>query len=863
MKRRSLIKGLALLPGASVLPASWLDGLSALGAEKPSSHLERVSNEFTLLLPGEKEILEQPIRVNRIVMERASIEVLIGGVPKTIQVGESLQGWNFLTILPWHNGFPVAVLEKHVTHQGVIAFVTAEREIARIPKQIGDLSKIKPRLSGVREVKFTRPETNSPRPDTLGEYILSSNEDPSYENVAALGAEYTGWTLVSDEGVGPLKSLWLEADGTSREFGDNPISLWAPDVTGKRFEPLPLLPLPYLYAYKPGFSKRTMLGGFLPAADIGVWNPDNKVGYEVMMVLSPGPERKPMARIRATLPAGQAPVFRAIGSSGVPHVAGGFMDRYWNCTPEEFWDAALGLWQRWTNFFDQQMEVDIPDPWLLQAAKAGIVLCRCSYRGLEPTYQIGEGGYTKIPERSHALFPVAHYEFVWAQQLWNLTAQVEPYFQHYLDHYVLPNGNFVYNTQDQVEAPLNTGVFLQNSARAYDYTGDVDALRQRLPVLRRMIAFVMARRDYDKRVFPESDPRHGLIWGCSEADNGDPNDDTPDSHLYYYENSAWIWRGLKEHGRCLQRAGADHSDKALIDEGAAISEDAKQLRADVERSLRFTLDARSSELKQAGITPFSAFDTKRKPSELTSYENHRYMMDWWTADWGDAELDLGHYRHRVLAGQEVLGMNVATDGIYNVDSGTLMTSNFMEHGTLAHRIRLADYRPFLLTLYGNLCYAMDSGSRYAPEDALIPGSYAGEGDSGGWSAVINSELQPTMALRWLLCYEENDQEIVHLQKAAPKHWFETGKRIAVKNCPTRFGSISWTSEASHEKGEKGWTVAVQLAKWQAPQGQIVIHLHPPDGSRLKTASVGQVVDNSVVIPASALAESKQLSIRVT
>ncbi len=76
---------------------------------------------------------------------------------------------------------------------------------------------------------------------------------------------------------------------------------------------------------------------------------------------------------------------------------------------------------------------------------------------------------------------MAHYEFVWAHQLWNLTDEVEPYFQHYLNNYILPDGNFLYNTQDQVEAPLNVGVFLENSARAYDYRGDFDALQKRLP----------------------------------------------------------------------------------------------------------------------------------------------------------------------------------------------------------------------------------------------------------------------------------------------------------------------------------------------------------------------------------------------
>ena len=97
---------------------------------------------------------------------------------------------------------------------------------------------------------------------------------------------------------------------------------------------------------------------------------------------------------------------------------------------------------------------------------------------------------------------------------------------------------------------------------------------------------------------------------------------------------------------------------------------AASLRADVERSLNQTLNSRNSELKRESISPIFAFDTTRKPSQLSSYENHRYIMDWWTEDWGDPELDEGHFRHRSLAGLEILGMNVATDGIYGVESGS-------------------------------------------------------------------------------------------------------------------------------------------------------------------------------------------------
>jgi len=809
----------------------------------------RIPNEYTLFLPDERETLRDSPRVD--FFEGDAVKTRHGQETRLMKTGDMIGGWELVAIVPWLNGIATAVFEKHVTHRGAIAYVTTQGEIAHIPKLVGDLSKIRPRpINPPPDLSFERPAHYVPAPDRLGNYILNSNEDPSYENVAALGPELIGWTLVANEQAGPLKSLWLEADGKSRQLTDNPQGLWAPDLTGRLFDPRRLLPSEYHYEYVHGYSKRTLLGGYLPAADIGVWNPKYQVGYEVMVLLPPGRDAKPLGRVRAMRLLGE---IATVNMAGDPPAGPAFIDRYWNATAEEFFSALAGVWNHWHDFFNQKMQVEIPDEWLLNAARAGIVLSRCSYRGLNPTYQIGEGAYTKIPERSHALFPVAHYEFVWAQQLWNLAEEVEPYFEHYLDNYILPDGNFLYNTQDQVEAPLNTGVFLENSARAYDYTHDFEALKRRLPVLQRMINFVVKRYQYSKQMFPPDDPRHGLIWGSPEADNGDPQNDFPESHPYYYQNASWTWRGLREHARCLARAGNDHHDDALRNESQEIRTLADQMRMDIERSLRKTLEARNPAMKEAGITPFTPFDTTRKPTELTSYENHRYMMDWWTSDWGDPALDEGHFKHRLIAGEQLMGLN--TDGHYP------RTSNFMSHGTLAGRIRQEDYRPFLLTLYGLCCYTMDCGNRYSPEDALLPGNYPGEGSPYGWSAVINSELQPAMGLRWLLCYEEHDRDVVHLQKAAPQHWFRMGEKIRVWQCPTRFGLVSWTTESvAGGAGRPQWQVKIQfLAPFNA---DLVIHIHPPDRHPLRSTSTGQLHKDRVILPGSLLAGKTVVEIEI-
>jgi hypothetical protein len=854
--RRSFLKQVATAPALGVAAREGLSFSPPSNAIPPTGtyHPGRIPNEYALLLPGERQALAQSPRAISIGSE--AVTAALGSEQKALKVGQFIQGWQLLAIIPWLNGIPTVVFEKHVTHRGVIVYATEQGEIARIPKYTGDLSNVRPRpVNDEHGMKFERPERYVPGPDVLGNYILNSDEDPCYENVAALGKEYTGWTLVANEEAGPEKSLWLEADGRSREFGSDPQSLWAPDMTGRLFEPASFLPSEYLYAYVPGYSKRTLIAGFLPAADIGVWNPHFKTGYEVMLVLLPGIDPRPVGRVRAMLPPGSAdaliPQGDTIGTGRAPSRQ--FVEQYWNGSAGDFFSALVGVWNKWNHFFDDRMKVAIPDEWLLNAARAGIVLSRTSYRGLKPTYQIGEGAYTKIPERSHALFPVAHYEFVWAQQLWNLTDEVEPYFQYYLEHYVLPDGNFLYNTQDQVEAPLDAGVFLENSARAYDYRHDLDALRKRLPILSRMADLLHRRYLYSKERFPPDDRRHGLIWGSPEADNGDPEDDYPDSHPYYYQNAAWTWRGFNEHARCLRRAGTESNDSALKKEASEVAQWAKQIRADIERSISATMAARDPAMKRAGITPFTPFDTRRKPTELSSYENHRYMEDWWSSDWGNPELDLGHFRHREIAGEQILGMN--TDGAYP------RTSNFMAHGTLAGRIRQDDYRPFLLTLYALCCYTMDCGNRYSPEDALLPGSYPGEGNRYGWSAVVNSELQPALGLRWLLCYEERDHAVAHLQKAAPKHWFADGQEMHVERCPTRFGLISWNTRAVPGGSNRPkWRVTIQFA---SPfTADLIIHIHPPDGKPLRRTSLGHLKRDRVTLPAATLAGRTELEVEI-
>ena len=837
LNRRTFLQGLAAAGALEFTRLTPVARAIAEGRRIPSGSETgyapgRIVNEYSLFLPGEREALSTPPLVSSMDAQGVTLR----SSREALRTGERADGWKLMAILGL-NGASTAVFEKHVTHRGAIAYVTVEQGIiASIPTLIGQLSRIRPRPTNTARVRFERTTQYTPGPDVPGNYILDSNEDPCYENVAALGPEYIGWAFAGNQTSSPEHSIFLQPDGISRESIANGESSWAPDMDGRVFDPTSVLPggNPAVYSYRHGYSKRTLLGGYLPVANVAVWNPHYKAGYECVCLVTPNPDNRAIGRVRYTSP-------------DHPSTED---ERYINTSPEEFYAILAGIWNHWHDFYENSMPVEIPDDWLLNAARAGITLSRCSYQGLKPSYQIGEGGYTKIPERSHALFPVAHYEFVWAQQLWNLTPEVEPYFQYYLDHYILPDGNFLYNTQDQVEAPLNAGIFLTNSARAYDYSGDALAFAKRLPTLERMLAYILARYEYSKQQFPASDPRHGLIWGSPEADLGDPRDDYPQSHPWYFQNATWTWRGVAEHARCLRRVAHEHHRPEYQAAGERYAAVAAEMRGLIQRSLETTLSRCTPAMRESGITPFTTTDTHHDPHQLSSYENHRFMQDWFTSDWGDPALDLGHLRHREIAGMQTMGL--ATDG------ASQRISNFMSHGTLAVRIRQQDYRPFLLNLYALTCYCGDSGNFYSPEDAWVPGGTPLEGSRYGWSAVVNSVLQPAMGLRWLLCYEENHAEVCHLQKGAPKQWFAAGEKIRVGHCPTRFGRLSWTTFA---QSDRSWQVDLNF---ESPfTGDLVLHIHPPDGKPLNHSTAGNISGQMVHLTALELKGQTRLSLSVS
>src|SRR5271157_3502775 len=117
MKRRAFLQHTVAAPAYAGLAACALGeevrGASGLptGRYTPG----RIVNEYNLLLSGEREELKNSPRV--VSFGGAKATVRWGNDKKTMAVGEMIGGWQLVAILPWLNGTPTAVFEKHVTHQ--------------------------------------------------------------------------------------------------------------------------------------------------------------------------------------------------------------------------------------------------------------------------------------------------------------------------------------------------------------------------------------------------------------------------------------------------------------------------------------------------------------------------------------------------------------------------------------------------------------------------------------------------------------------------------------------------------------------------------------------------------------------------
>ncbi len=359
-------------------------------------------------------------------------------------------------------------------------------------------------------------------------------------------------------------------------------------------------------------------------------------------------------------------------------------------------------------------------------------------------------------------------------------------------------------------------------AEYYRLTGDEATIRQVTPLLRRWVA------DFGRQL--RGNGRTGLERGLLARERY--SSDIPDQ-VYGLHSQAVVWEGLRAMAGVWRQTG----------EGA-LAASSSALAARLGRGIRLAVAASQRRLADGSLfVPVSLLD-RETPYDLVvqdrlgSYWN--LVMPYALASGifppGSSQAR-GIQRYLELHGARLLGVvRAGAYALYGRDAYPASGTNHVYNLSVARFLADND-RPdsLVLALYGALASAMTPETFVSGEAASVapltgsPRRAMYLPPNGGSSTAFLETV------RELLVHETRDAaglpHGLRLAFATPRAWLEPGRRIAVADAPTSFGTVSYSIAAGAD------AVTISLETPDRRPGFLGLRLRLPRGTRLGRVEV--------------------------
>ncbi len=738
----------------------------------------------------------------------------VDGQPVALQRGGRSGAWTLVETLPGGGSTPaLAVLEDFTRIDGPIAFVDAQGLRFALPKTAEPTWADPATLF----LGHTAAEVMQSAHDLLGEQLLAKPGDPSYDEVAGAFA--------------PIHQL----SATTWNFIGTPDS---PDKVG--------------FAY----------GGRSPDFDPALYDPqlgrvreqgrvlDGLVGGDLPVLRFVYPEGQGAGEGAWTELLAFAP-FRVAGGNPrlqpvwyrVSHVEHGvlqwsrYVDSYQAFPPRAapagrgFYADLVQLRARWLGLLgvqgaagrggsdgadaDRGMRIEVPDARVADMARFGLVREMMTRVGDAPRYGAVDKDYAGS---EHEGFPDTFTVGTAAMLDWGLIGRAGRYIDDYLGHYVRDDGSLLYRGPETGQY----GRMLTVVAQYLSYGGDPGLLLRHRSRIDGITRLLLGLREKAKAL-PASDPAYGMIAGWSEADSClDPE---PQRYMQpYFSNSTEAARGFRDIGRAWQQVGRARHDAALVAWGERLQREARELRADLDRSLaRSLLEVDGEQVLPAiaGVRePFHvAVPRDRLDPQFRSYRAWMEMMYSGSLTRAQARLvEEYRARHHDL----VLGVPSA------YGYSTMDIAGFLSYGHAYGLIQHDFVRDAQLLLYGVMAHGHTRGGWLAPETHnLLP-----EGSAAPYATP--AQLTVPMVVRWLLVFEDPESDTLWLGKGLPRDWLRDGELVAVDGAPTRWGRVGYRLVSHLDAG----TIEATLELPARAPALVQLRLRVPGGARIHAVTLG-------------------------
>ena len=374
------------------------------------------------------------------------------------------------------------------------------------------------------------------------------------------------------------------------------------------------------------------------------------------------------------------------------------------------------------------------------------------------------------------------------------------------------------------------GVMQWQMVEHYLFTGDKEWLRAAAPKLRANADWMIRQR----KAFMKDTPGRQRAWCRGLLPPHNIWDST--NWRLWYESNVNYWFGLKRYAEVIADVDPDAGRKYRAEAKAY----AGDILAAAEKSLVLSPVVRVGDGTYRSFLP---------PAPYIRGPASRHMP----TSFGDPRHTPGLYADAIRGGVHFLhvsGLLPRTEpraqGLLDVLEDRLL----LEHHRLPMRTRGYDPRKHW---FGNAGWYYQCGIERTPNVHLqwddvpnflrsfynhyavdvVVGPYTfNEHTTRGPSDKSFEEAAFLERLRNMLVMEEGDA--LWLARATPRAWLAQGKRVATKNMPTHFGTVSY--EIVSDAGSGRITATVEMPSRQPP-GAVFLRLRHPNSSPIRSVTV--------------------------
>ncbi len=441
--------------------------------------------------------------------------------------------------------------------------------------------------------------------------------------------------------------------------------------------------------------------------------------------------------------------------------------------PEDFYRGLLAFAEYWDRQTHDLAAITLPDnSWTDMVRYAFVKEQMVRPGGVYPKYgAVDRDYYGSEYDGFQDIFTMSLYSNLECGRF----QQARDVFDNYFTSFT--NAAGMINMRGPETAQFGLTLFLV--ARYAQLTGDTATVLRHREKIEATAQLLVELHDESLRL-PATDPGHGLLHGWCESDSClMPNPAVWDKP--YFANSAFAvrgWRAIAKVWKELRLAGSS----PLVEDWTRRSE---ELQAALVASVR---ENTWRDRTPAYVTPMPGVKLTFRESLNQEHPSeqgwvHRCYTELLHPDvlpLAEANVVIDCMR---AYGATTVGIvaNVEPANPYGRD-----ILGFISYGYAHTLLRLGRVEEYILFLYAHRYHDHSRGSWTAGEVSGITGS--------GALFCIPAQQTIPLLVRWMLVFEEFDEERLHFGRAVPRDWVATGKPIEIVGAPTRWGRVTYRLE---------------------------------------------------------------------